>query len=58
MYNDKRRISSNKYRRNKLKQFVIAFNKETEADIIEALEQKESKQAFIKEIIKKEIRGS
>lgn len=50
--------ASNKYDKENTKQIALRLNKKTDADIIEHLEKQSSKQGYIKEVIRKDIKSS
>lgn len=43
------------YKRNNVKQFKIALNKKTMADVIEWLDTKDNKQGYVIDLIRKDI---
>lgn len=47
--------ASNKYDKENTKQISVRLNKKTDADILEHLETVESKQGYIKELIRRDI---
>ena len=48
-------IASNKYNKENTKQILIRLNKNTDEDIIDILEKVESKQGYIKNLIRLDI---
>lgn len=48
--------AANKYNRNNTVQFLIRLNKNTDADIIAAISSAESKQGYIKALIRADIK--
>lgn len=48
--------ASNKYDKENTKQIALRLNKKTDADIIEHLEKQGSKQGYIKELIRKDMK--
>ena len=48
-------IASNKYNKENTKQILIRLNKNTDADIIARLDSVDSKQGYIKELIRDNI---
>ena len=55
--NHARSRASMKYNDQNVKQFKIALNKKTDADIIERLEAVPNKQGYIKKLIREDIHG-
>ncbi len=49
--------ASNKYDKENTKQIALRLNKKTDADIIEHLEKQSSKQGYIKELIRKDMKN-
>ena len=50
------KISANaRYNEKMVKRYNLGFNKTTDADVIEQLDKQESKQGYIKELIRKDI---
>lgn len=51
------KISANaRYNDKMVKRYNLGFNKATDADVIEQLDKQESKQGYIKELIRKDIK--
>lgn len=50
--------ASTKYNKTNVKQIKLNLNLKTDADIIAALEAVSNKQGFIKDLIRKEIKGT
>lgn len=48
-------IASNKYNKENTTQILLRLNKHTDADIIDALDKVESKQGYIKDLIRLDI---
>ncbi len=49
--------ASNKYDKENTRQISVRLNKKTDADILEHLETVESKQGYIKELIRRDIKS-
>lgn len=54
---DKQMQSAMKYQRAHIRRFVLNLNDRTDADIISHLDSKRNKSAWLKEIIRKAIKG-
>lgn len=49
--------ASMKYNANNIKQIKLSLNKKTDADIIKVLEECNNMQGYIKDLIRKDIKG-
>ena len=49
--------ATKKYQKNNTRMFTIRLNLNTDADIIRRLEEVDSKQGYIKELIRKDMQG-
>lgn len=55
---NRRTASVNKYNKENTSATLLRFNKKTDADIIEILDQLENKQGYIKDLIRSDMSGS
>jgi hypothetical protein len=56
MTTEAQKKAKRKYRRENSKQLNVEFNKKTDADILERLDQVENKQGYIKKLIREDIK--
>lgn len=56
-YTDAQKRASSKYEAEHIKKMTFKFNLEHDRDILERLEQVDNKNGYIKELIRKDIRG-
>lgn len=52
---ESQKVAKAKYDKKAMTKFVFQFNRKTDADIIERLEEVGNKQGYIKEIIRKDL---
>ena len=56
MQTEAQKRAKNKYNKANTKQVILRLNLKTDADVLEKLEEVESKQGYIKELIRKDLK--